>query len=110
MRRPANYETRIQEIQKELETRTIGELEQERGFVAPDYAVSDLLDATMHLYRTITGDMTSTPEEVALAFAREPTTAPLEHYSSLSGNMPSNGHILSGELPKKSVEEILAEL
>jgi hypothetical protein len=69
-----------------------------------------LLDAVVKMYRAVSGDETATPESIALEFTETPITEPLDHYSRISGKMPTGRHILDGELPKANIKEILSGL
>jgi hypothetical protein len=69
-----------------------------------------LLEAAVKVYRAASGDNTSTPEEIALKFANVEITEPIEHYSRISGKMPTARHILYGEYKKATINEILAQL
>jgi len=69
-----------------------------------------LLDATVNLYRAVSSDLRSTPEEVVVRFAKKPIDESLESYSGIYGKIPSHGSILKGDFDRKSVEDILADL
>jgi hypothetical protein len=69
-----------------------------------------LTDSLRKLYSSVTGNQNITPQEVCLEFSRMPITEPLVYNSDLYGKLPTRGHILEGEIPEDSIEELMADI
>jgi hypothetical protein len=67
----------------------------------------ELLNAVLNMYKTVSGDETAISDEIVFKFANEPIVEPLDHYSRISGKIPTGQHILNGRFPKENVKEIL---
>jgi hypothetical protein len=67
-----------------------------------------LTDSLRKLYSSVTGKQNMTPQEVCLEFSRMSITKPLVHSSDLYGKLPTRGHILEGDIPEDSIDELMA--
>jgi hypothetical protein len=69
-----------------------------------------LTNSVRKLYSSVTGNQNITTEEVCLEFSRVAITKPLVHNSDLYGKLPAREHILDGEIPEDSIDELLADM
>jgi hypothetical protein len=69
-----------------------------------------LTESLQKLYSSVTGNQNITPKEVCLEFSRMSITKPLIHNSDLYGKLPTREHILEGDIPEDSIDELLADM